>query len=52
MFENPPPEGNRVTATSASIATLAPGGRYVPPTAVIYGQVAGKSGEKTLPAED
>lgn len=49
MLLNPPPDGNRVTATSASVATFAPVGRTVPPTAVMYGQVAGKSGEKTLP---
>lgn len=34
MFENPPPDGKRVTATSASCCALAPGGRNVAPAAV------------------
>ena len=34
MFENPPPEGKRVTAVSESEAADAPGGRKVAPAVV------------------
>ena len=34
MFEKPPPDANRVTATSESVETLAPGGRKVAPIVV------------------
>jgi hypothetical protein len=44
MFEKPPPEANRATATSESVETSAPEGRNVAPTVVIYGHVAGKAG--------
>ena len=44
IFEKPPPEPKRVTATSESVSALAPDGRYVAPTVVIYGHVAGKAG--------
>lgn len=49
MLEKPPPEGKRVTATSSSFLTSAPGGRKVAPAVVRKGHVAGKSGEKIAP---
>lgn len=42
-------QGKRVTATSASAAADALTGRVVAPRVVMYGQLAGKSGEKILP---
>ena len=48
MLLKPPPEPNRVVATSASIAAFAPGGRVVLPTLVMKGHELGYVGEKTV----